>query len=274
MPRLLVVRPGPVQVDVLGQALRSHISEDVVVAGSIDDALSSIDRDIPDVVLLPTLTPAAVEDYIVSYLRTNPDAGHVQILVIPWLELADRSVQRRAHSLFSWRWRQGRTADTLGCDPGMFIQDVVKYLAGAKALKEEIDLYSADAALTRKPERRSDPRFRNSEVPWISFVRLGSEQGALVNVSSRGALLRTQNRPEQHFLRRSDSNLREERPHLTLELGSRREVHVIGRVIRCVPLRTSAGMQYEIAFSFDHSVGLYLPAADALTSAPSGTNND
>jgi hypothetical protein len=41
----------------------------------------------------------------------------------------------------------------------------------------------------------------------------------------------------------------------------------MGRVVRCVPSTTSALPQYEIAFSFDYSVGLDLPAADALVSA-------
>jgi hypothetical protein len=40
-----------------------------------------------------------------------------------------------------------------------------------------------------------------------------------------------------------------------------------------VPLRTGAGMQYEIAFSFDDAVGLHLPAAGVLVPKTSGTEN-
>jgi hypothetical protein len=274
MSWLLVVQPDSVQADTLREALRAHISEDVVVVESLDDALSSIDHGIPDVILLPALIPAAVEDYLITYLDTIPGAGHVHVLGLPRLERSDNSVQRRARSLFSWRRRQGlRAVGTPGCDPEIFTQDVITYLAGARALKEEIELLSAHEALSGRPERRSEPRFANYEVPWISFVRFGSERAALINVSSRGALLRTHTRPEHHFLRRSDPNVRE-RPRLTLELVSDREVHAIGRVIRCVPLRTSARMQYEVAFSFDDSVGLYLPGAGALVPAPSGAEND
>ena len=274
MSWLLVVQPDSVQADALREALCAHISQDVVVADSLDDALFSIDHGIPDVILLPALIPGAVEDYLIAYLGTIPGAGHVQILGLPRLERSDNSVQRRAGSLFSWRRLQGpRAFGTTGCDPGIFTQDVVTYLAGARALKEEIEAYSAHAPLSGRPERRSEPRFADYEVPWISFVRFGSERATLINVSSRGALLRTHTRPEHHFLRRSDPTL-QERPRVTLELRSDCKVHTVGRVIRCVPLRTSARMQYEVAFSFDDSVGLHLPTAGALVPAPSGAENN
>jgi CheY-like chemotaxis protein len=265
MSWLLVVQPDSVQADVLREALRAQVSEDVVVADSLDDALSSIDQGIPDIVLLPAVIPAATEDYLISYLGTIPSARHVQILGIPVLERSDNSVQRRARSLIPWRRRQEPL--TPGCDPGIFTQDVIDYLSGARALKHEIELHSAQAALSGRSERRSEPRFANYKVPWISITRFGSGRAALVNVSSRGVLLRTQTRPEHHSLKRSDPNVRE-RSRLIFGLGSGHEVHAMGRVIRCVPLRTGAGTQYEIAFSFDDSVGLHLPAAGALVPKP------
>ena len=267
MSWLLIVQPDSVQVDALLEALRAYISEDVVVVESLEDALSWIDQRIPDVILLPTLIPAATEDYLVAYLGTIPAARHVQILGVPRLECFENSVEQRARSLLPWRWRKRtRAVGTRGCDSGIFTQDVVTYLAGARALREEIELYGAHAALRERTERRSEPRFANCEVPWISFVRIGSERAVLVNVSSRGALLRTHTRPEHRFLRRPDLTVRE-RPRLTLDLGPHRDVHVIGRVIRCVPLKTSARTEYEVAFSFDDSVGLHLPAAGSLVPA-------
>lgn len=274
MSRLLVVQPDSAQVDALLEALRAHISEDVVVAESLDDALSSIDQRVPDVILLPTLIPVAVENHLNAYLGTIPGAGHTQVLGLPCLERSYDYVQRQVRSLFSWPWAQGQRAVlTRGCDPGVFTQDVLAYLASAKALKEDIELRRAHAALNGRPERRREPRFANDQVPWISFVSLGGERAILLNVSSRGVLLRTHSRPEHHFLRHSYSN-RGERSHLTLELESDSEVRAKGRVIRCVPLKTSARTQYEIAFSFDHSVGLHLPSTDIPVPVVSVTAND
>jgi hypothetical protein len=295
MSWLLVVQPDSVQADVLCEALRAHTSENVVVADSLDNALSYIDQGIPDIVLLPAVIPAAVEDYLVNYLGVIPSARHVQILGIPVLERCDNSVQGRARSLIPYsvqrraralipnsvqqrarsliRWRRQREPLTAGCDPGMFTQEVIDYLSGARSLKQEIDLYSAQAVSSGRSERRSEPRFSNSTVPWISITRFGRGQAVLINVSSRGVLLRTQTRPEHHFLKRSDPNVRE-RSRVTFELGPGHEVHAMGRVIRCVPLRLGAGTQYEIAFSFDDSVGLHLPVAGALVRTPSDTEND
>jgi len=270
MSWLLVVQPDSVQADVLREALRAYISEDVVVADSLDNALSSIDQGIPDIVLMPPLIPSAVEDYVISYLGAIPAARHVQILGIPVLDCSEDPVQRRVRSLIPWRRPQEPL--TPGCDPGMFTQVVIDYLSGARTLKHEIELQSTQVALNTGPDRRNEPRFSGRKVPWISVTRFGRGRAALVNVSSRGVLLRTQTRPEHHFLKRFDPSVRE-RSRLTFELGPGHEVHAIGRVIRCVPLRTGAGMQYEIAFSFDDAVGLHLPAAGVLVPKTSGTEN-
>lgn len=268
MSWLLVVQPDSVQADVLREALLAHTSEDVVVANSLDDALSAIDLDIPDIVLLPPLIPAAVEEYVIGYLGTIPGARHVRILGIPVLEHSDDAAQRRTRSLIPWRRPQEPL--TPGCDPGMFTQVVLNYVSGARALKHELTLRRAQAALSRSSDRRTEPRFSRHKVPWLSVTRFGLGRAALINVSSRGVLLRTQNRPEDHFLKRSDPT--RERSRLTFELGPGDEIHTMARVIRCVPLKTGAGVQYEIAFSFDNAVGLHLPGT--LVTKSSATKND
>jgi len=266
MSWLLIVQPDSAQADLLREALHTHVSEDVVVVDSIDNALSSIDECVPDIVLLPALIPADVEDYVISYLGAIPSARHVQILGIPVLERRDHFVQQRARSLMPWRQRQRQEPLTPGCDPGTFTRDVIRYLSGVRTLKHEME-DGARAALSETPERRTEPRFSRHNVPWISVTRFGRGRAALVNVSSRGVLLRTQMRPEHHSLKRSDRNVRE-RSRLTFELSGH-EVDTMGRVVRCVPLKTGAGIQYEIAFCFDDAVGLHLPPADALVRASS-----
>lgn len=269
MSWLLVVQPDSVQADVLREALRAHISNKVVVVASLDEALSVIDRRVPDLILLPLLMPAAVEDHLLAYLGTNPEARHVQILGLPHLERPVAAVVERPSRF--WRpWRRRQQPHVVSVpvwDPDLFTRDVIAYLASATALKEEIELYGAFGKAGS--ERRTEPRFANDEVPWISDASFGGEQAALINVSSRGALLRTHSRPGRHLLRRSVSHVRHQ-SHLTLELESGGEVHASGRVVRCVPL-TGEGPHYEIAFSFDDSVGLHLPST-ALALA--GTADD
>ena len=271
MSWLLVIQPDAVQADVLRKALYAEISEQVVVAEELDYALSLIDQHLPDVILVPTLISASVEDHLIAYVSVIPGARHVQILGLPHLERAEESLEQRTRSLFPWPRRGPRAALTSGCDPAVFTRDVVTYLAGARALKEEFELHRTQPTSGARPERRCEPRFANNEVPWISIVRFGAERAALINVSSRGALLRIRTRPDPELLtRRFDPAVRTRQPHITLEIESDGEIHAIGRVIRCVPVRARVETQYEVAFSFDESVGLHLPAAGALLHARRG----
>ena len=258
MAALLVIQPDPAQADALRQALHS-LEDNLVIAESLDEALESIDRDLPDVILLPTLIPAAVEDYLLAYLAAIPGAGSVQILGLPRLERIATAVQPRRW-LYPWRRRPApRAVAVESCEPDVFTRDVGTYLAGARSIRR-IESSGAGAA---SRDRRGEHRFPIDEVPWISVVRLGGDVADLVNVSARGALVRIQSRPEHRFLRRAEQSVHR-RPRLVLELESEGEVHAIGRVIRCLPMRTDEEMQYEVAFAFDEAVGLHLPGSEAI----------
>ena len=116
-------------------------------------------------------------------------------------------------------------------------------------MRRDFDLVSPQL-LARGRDRRIEQRFGYDELPWISYVGMGGEQAALINLSAGGALLRMSSRPEHRFLQRADPVVARQ-ARLTLEVGSLHQVHALGRVIRCVPMTTSASPQYEIAFLFD-----------------------
>jgi CheY-like chemotaxis protein len=262
MSCLLVMQSDPVQADALCDALRGNVTADVVVAESLDAALSLIDEGVPDVILLPNLLPAAVEDYLVAYLGAIPGADHVQILGLPILQRPDELVQRRPGSIFPWRRQQEPPAPvTAGYDSGAFTKDVIDYLAGARIIKRDLAVHGPPTL--KEMERRREPRFPSQEVPWVSLVSFAGEQATLLDVSARGALLRMSSRPRYDVLRRPDSSSRS-RSQLVLKLESHSELQASGQVIRCVPVRTSPMPQYEIAFSFDEAVGLHLPWSGAL----------
>ena len=263
MSWLLVVQPDPVQAGALCDALRGNVTEDIVVAESLDAALSLIEERVPDVILLPSLMPSAVEDYMVSYLGAIPGADHVQILGLPVLSRPAEPIQRRARWPFRWRRRrqEAPAIESSGRDPAAFTKDVLEYLAGARMIKRELALYGPPAS--KELERRREPRFPSHEVPWVSLVNFAGEHATLLDVSARGARLRTSSRPRHDILKRSDPNSRSQ-PRLVLKLESHSEIHASGRVIRCVPVRTGTVPQYDVAFSFDEAVGLHLPWSGAL----------
>jgi hypothetical protein len=250
----------------LRAALRAHISDEIVVVDSLDAALGLIDERVPDLVLVATLMSTSVEDHLLAYIGTHPRAGHVQILGLPPLERPGPvMVQRpRRRSLWPWRWRKERVVIVPpGCDPDAFSRDVAAYLASAKALRRDLELYGS---MTGGADRRTAPRFSLQEVPWIAYARFAGERATLLNVSSRGALLRTPSRPDADVLRRAAPDVWR-RSGLTLEMDTDVTVHTTGRVIRCVRLATKSESQYEIAFSFDEAVGLHLPGTGEMVPA-------
>ena len=266
MSWLLVVQPDPVQADALCDALRGNVTADIVVAESVEAALSLIDDRVPDVILLPSLMPAAVEDYVVAYLGAIRGADHVQILGLPILRIPVAPTPPRKRSIFPWRRRRRQepapptVADTHAYDSSAFTKDVIDYLAGARMIKRDLAIYGPP--VNHALERRREPRFPSHEVPWISLVSFAGEQATLLDVSARGVLLRMSSRPGLNVFKRADSNAR--KPRLILKLESHSEVQASGQVIRCVPLGTTALPQYEVAFSFDEEVGLHLPWSGAL----------
>ena len=275
MSCVLAIQPDSAQAEILRKAFRGHIKEEVVVAGSLDEALASIDKGIPDVVLVPTLAPASVEDYLTSYLGSIPGTRHVQILGLPRLERSESGNPGRSFLFFNWRKRNltPRAIDAPVCDPGVFTQDVVAYVAGVKALKDEIRRYGLPDDSNDGADRRRAYRFGTDEVPWIAEARFGDDKAVVINVSSTGALLRTQARPERHYLRRPDA-FTKRRSRLTFELQWNREVHATGQIIRCIPVKTASRTHYEIAFTFDDAVGLHLPVVDAMVPTQSAQEED
>ena len=112
MSRILVVQPDPEQAGALHDSLRDRVSAEVVFVESLDDAFEWIEEAIPDVILLPMLTPAFVEDYLLAYLATVPGAGHVQIMGIPQLSITEPAppppARRDRCRSPGWRPRSGR----------------------------------------------------------------------------------------------------------------------------------------------------------------------
>jgi hypothetical protein len=264
MSFLLVVQPDQEQAGALHEALRTRVTGEAVFVETLDDAFAWIEEAVPDVILLPTLTPAFVEDYLIAFLATLPGAGHVQIMGIPHLAITEPAPPPPRRTLFRWRRRPALAPVVRpGQDPQAFAQDVIDYIACARIMKRDLKTYGMSLSVAEKLERRREPRFPGHEVPWISLISFAGERAALVDVSARGALLRTFARPSHRALRRSETDPRA-RPHLILKLESHSEVHAPGHIIRCAPMLADGSTQYEIAFSFDDAVGLHLPWSGEL----------
>jgi hypothetical protein len=258
---ILAVQPDSAQACTLRRALRDRVKEkgEVVVVDSTEAALSVIDKQVPDVILLHALMLTAEEDYLIAYLRTLPNTDHVQAITIPRFNSSSDD-DRPKHSLFGGLKQQPVRMNTVGCDSQLFAADVVGYLTRAREIKQRIHERKTNDQPLGSSERRGGHRWSPLEMPWVSSVHLiAGERADLVNVSLTGALVRTHTRPALPSVKHLDLDSGV-RPGLTFQLATGAEVCATGRVVRCQVGSLGAGpIRYDVAFRFDASVGLDLP---------------
>lgn len=257
---VLAVQPDSAQARHVVHALRERVNAEVVVVDTTDAALSVIDKHVPDVVLLHALMPPAEEDYLIAYLRTLRNADHVQTITVPQLE-SSSDCDRPKPSLFRGLMQRSARIGAVGCDSRLFAADVVGYLMRAHEIRYQIHKRKADDEPLGGSDRRGGHRWSPREMPWVSSVRLfAGEQADLIDISATGALIRTHVRPALPFLKQLDLDSRS-RPGLAFQLASGAEVRATGRVVRChVGSVGGDPIQYHVAFRFDESIGLDLPA--------------
>jgi len=258
---ILAVHPDSLQSSSLRHALHERVKAEVLVVDSTEAALSVVDKQVPDVILLHALMPPTEEDYLLAYLRTLPNTDHVQAIAIPQFEtLSDCGRPKRSLLRVLKRQRPARMSP-VGCNARWFVADVVVgYLARACEIKQQIRERTAGGEPLASSNRRGWHRWSPVEIPWVSSVQLfAGAQADLVNVSLTGALVRTRTRPALASVKHLDLDPRG-RPGLTFHLVSGAEVRATGRIVRCdVGVLGGGQTRYDLAFRFDQAVDLDLP---------------
>jgi hypothetical protein len=99
---VLAIDPDNNQAKALGRLTRELRGHDIVVAGSCDEALATIDRRIPDLVLFPLSLAASEEATLLSRLRGLSGEDPAQTLTIPLLAAEDRDASGEVARWFYW----------------------------------------------------------------------------------------------------------------------------------------------------------------------------
>ena len=255
---IIAIQPDSQQAGTLLRALNELRDIEVVVVESTDAALAVVDERVPDIVLVHAFFDPGDDDYLGAYLRSRPPAAHVQVLTIPTLG-APRDVATAPRLFERLRGKTERIAPAEG-DPRLFASDVVGYMSLADELKQTKGRSVVEPP--RPSDRRRAYRWSPHDLWWVASVQMSEgELAALLDLSSSGALVRTQQRPGRALFR---SGVPQAAAHrgLTLRLISGEEVRIGGEVTRCcvAPSEDRIGL-YEVAFRFNHSVDAYLPAS-------------
>jgi len=261
MPRILAIERDSSRRQRLSALVREHVSAELTIVDSVQDAVLSLAASIPDVVIVPAFLAPADETALMTCIRQLP-SPHVQTLTIPVLELFEER-PRRHERRFLPGWR--RAAPAARCDPHLAAARIAAGLERARIVREEREWALAcapDAAADRHDrlclaagpaaaaaaadERRRARRIVPADVPWLSAVRMpwGLDLD-VINISSTGLLVE------------SGSKLS---PGVTYELqlqGPETALAVKALVLRSDVGRVDGrGVRYIAAASFDRALDL------------------
>lgn len=139
MPLVLAIEPDLRQASILKRIVRDKVHADVAVVDTPDAALAAIHRQIPDVLLLSALLSPRDEDELIAHLRGLDGCDHIQPHTIPQLAstAADQEEQSGRGGLLGIFRRKKESAPVPGCDPDLFAEEILTFLAHSAEKKAE-----------------------------------------------------------------------------------------------------------------------------------------
>jgi hypothetical protein len=178
MSYMLAIEPHQGQAGILREDVGSKTRTKLTVVNSVVEALSAIDDQMPELVLLSALTPPHEESQLIARLRDLPQATAPEILMIPALDGPGAAAEPR-HTLFD---RFSHRKQLSGCDPSAFAVQLSRYLRHQRPVGSLAGLaLSADAS---DADRRAASRLER--VDWATLMIDGSAVN-LVDLSVTGA---------------------------------------------------------------------------------------
>ncbi len=138
MALVLAIEPDLRQAAILKRIVREKVRAQLVLVDSRDAAISAIDAQIPDVILVTALLSPRDEEELVAHLKMLEGAEHLQTHTIPQLASAHSAADNQAGGGLFGKFRRKKESDPIpGCDPDLFADEISTFLDRASQLKAE-----------------------------------------------------------------------------------------------------------------------------------------
>jgi hypothetical protein len=150
MALVLAIEPDLRQAAILKRIVREKVRAQLVLVDSRDAAISAIDAQIPDVILVTALLSPRDEEELVSHLKTLSGAEHLQTHTIPQLASSHQETEAEGSGGLFGKFRRKKESERIpGCDPQLFADEISTFLDRASQLKAEtlVALHSRVAEL-------------------------------------------------------------------------------------------------------------------------------
>lgn len=274
MSHILAIESDRQRRTLLMALIREHVSADVTIVDSVNEAVASFKRRQPDLIVAPALLSPEDSERLNSHVKWHADP-HVQMLTLPALDML-RQPSREEHSrlrLFGW----GRPVSLgLQYDPAIVARQIADRLDRALSLRDGCArdvrplLRQPEAMVVATPfqEITSRPAASNAGLrdraerlpqrePCLWAVRMpwGTDVD-MVNISRTGVLLESGSKVT---------------PGVTLELqlsGMGQSRIVLARFIRSGIARVDRlGVRYHAAAQFEQPLDLLAPRTEPAPTA-------
>src|SRR5512143_2862864 len=118
MSLVLAIEPDLRQATILKRIVREKVRAQLVLVDSRDAAISAIDAQIPDVILVTALLSPRDEEELVAHLKALAGAEHLQTHTIPQLASGRAEADTPAGGGLFGKFRRKKEAEPIpGCDP-------------------------------------------------------------------------------------------------------------------------------------------------------------
>ena len=161
MSLILAIEPNKNQAHQLSTLVRTHLKAELVTAPTAAAALNALGDRIPDLVLTPALFGPRDEEALTERLRQmGADGSHVQTLAIPILAASSKG----SGGMLGRKKEKGESE--VGCDPGVFADQIRIYLQRAAVDRRAQASEAAARAMTATPAA-SDAEPALEEMPFM-----------------------------------------------------------------------------------------------------------
>jgi len=142
MPLVIAIESDRQQATRLADVVRQRVGAELVLAGSLDEALTALRTRVPDVMLIPALLTPREGAALTEALHHAAGEFPVAVLITPTLAVTGRSFA----SSSGWPWKRKEQSEEEGCDPAVFADQLSTYLSQA-ADRISADTHTAHTAL-------------------------------------------------------------------------------------------------------------------------------
>ena len=155
---VLAIEPDPESGAALAHALAPHLHVELVIVGSVDDALDVLETRTPDLILTSTFLAPPDDARLSAHLRRRAELLHTQVITLPQFVLAaewDDQNRDDPESGVVLRFRPRRTPQiTARCDAATLREQIEAYLEQARMLRERIG-HQSESSTTHWLDDRS-----------------------------------------------------------------------------------------------------------------------